>query len=299
MARLVVPGDSRLYGQLQALASRRLVFFAGLPGTGKSLLTHQLSHLAQAGGRTVHLLQWDVARPVFEAGDAGMRYPPRDGVSHGVIRKAAGLWARGAIIEWAERHPRPEHLLIGETPFVGHRFIELARRADDAAEPLLSAPSCRFAIPVPSREVRAHLEAERERRAARPLHRREREDAPPHVLRDLWGAFADVARTLGVSAEESGEVGGGPPARAPAAVVRYDPPAYQRVYERLLRHRHTDVLSLDTILPTAAFSVYDFAVAPREVVPVPGDAAERIREVEARYPDLAILDREISQWWVV
>ncbi len=299
LTRLVVRVDSPLHDQLQGLAARRMVFFAGLPGTGKSLLTHQLTHMAYAAGRTVHLLQWDIARPAFEASDAAARYPLRDGVSHGVIRMAVGLWARAAIVEWAARHPGPEHLLIGETPFVGHRFIELARRADDAAEPLLSAPSCRFAIPVPSREVREFLEAERERRTAHPLHALEREDAPPDVLRDLWLALTDVARTLEVAAPNIGGAGDSAPARDPAARVPYDPPVYRRVYETVLKHRHTDVVPLDTILPTGAFSVYDFAVARHELVPAPEETARFIREAEARYPDLDALEREIARWWAV
>ncbi len=293
--RLVARADPRLFDQLQDLAPRRMVFFAGLPGTGKSLLTHQLAHLAHAGGRTVHLLQWDVARPAFEVSDAGKRYPMRDGVTHSVIRKAAGLWARSAIVAWAAHHPAPEHLLIGETPFVGHRFIELARRADDAAEPMLSAPSCRFVIPVPSREVRGFLEAERERRVARPFHARERDDAPPHVLRDLWQALADVALTLGVVAATA-------PAAAPpdpATAVPYDPPVYQRVYEMLLRHRHADAMPLDTILSTAEFSVYEFEMVRQDIVPTPEDAVSFIREVETRYPDPGALEREVARWWEV
>jgi len=111
-----------------------MVFFAGLPGTGKSLLAHQLAHLASGAGRRIHLLQWDVARPVFEAAPAGRRYPLVDGVTHAVIRKAAGLWVRHAVAGWSERHRGPEPLLVGETPLVGNRFVELAQQADDAAE---------------------------------------------------------------------------------------------------------------------------------------------------------------------
>lgn len=275
-----------------------MVFFAGLPGTGKSLLVHQLAHLANAGGRTVHLLQWDVARPAIEASDAGTRYPQRDGVSHAVIRMAAGLWARAAIVEWAVS-TGPEHLLIGETPFVGHRFIELARRVDDTAEPFLSALGCRFVIPVPSREVREFLETERERRAVQPVHAREREDAPPQVLRDLWQALVEVAQTLGIAPEAPASAGGGFPARDSPARVPYDPLVYRRVYETVLTRRHTEVAPLDTILPTGAFSVYDFAVARQDLIPTQEEAAWFIREVEARYPDMDLLEREVARWWVV
>src|SRR5262249_12663657 len=160
-----------LHARLAALArDRRWVFFAGLPGTGKSLMVNQLAHLAQAAGRTVHLLQWDTARPAFEASPAGQRYPVVDGVTQGVVRKAVGLWVPAALLDWERRHPDPGHLLVGETPLVGNRFVELARPADDAAEARLTAPGTAFVIPVPSREVRVHMEGERARRAARPLH---------------------------------------------------------------------------------------------------------------------------------
>src|SRR5262245_46311135 len=102
---LVLQADPRLERQVRGLARRRMVLFAGLPGTGKSLLSHQLAHLAVAHGRTVHLLQWDVARPVFEASTAGRPYPPVDGVTQAVLRKAAGLWSRQAVATWSERHP--------------------------------------------------------------------------------------------------------------------------------------------------------------------------------------------------
>ena len=280
-SHLVVGAARGLEAQLRGLAAHRMVFFAGLPGTGKSLLAHQLAHLALGAGRSVHLLQWDVARPVFEASPAGRRYPLTDGVTHAVIRKAAGLWVRQALVAWNERHPGPEPMLIGETPFVGSRFIELARRVDDPAEAVLTSPSCRFVIAVPSRDVRRFLEAERERRSARPLHPREREDAPPQVLRDLWRELADVA----------GRLGGGEPSD------EYDPAVYRRVYETILRHRNVEIVPLDVILPTETLSVYDFAVDPLNLVPIEDEAGAFIASVERRHPDRTVLDREIDGWW--
>jgi hypothetical protein len=269
-----------------------MVFLAGLPGTGKSLLVHQLAHVARDAGRTIHLLQWDVARPVFEACAAGGRYPPTDGVTHAVIRKAAGLWARRALVGWNERHPDREHFLIGETPLVGNRFVELVQRLGDRAESLLTAPSSRFVVAVPSVEVRRFLEAERERRAAHPLHPREREDAPPGVLRDLWRELLAVARQLGIAAAASaGRVDEG---RDP-----YDPAVYQRVYETVLRHRNVEVMALDIILPTETLSVYDFAMTPHALVPTEAEAADLIREVERGRPDPTTVEREIATWWQV
>jgi len=298
--RLVVDADRRLAEQVRGLSARRMVFFAGLPGTGKSLLVHQLAHLASAAGRKIHLLQWDVARPVFEASPVGQRYPLAEGVTHPMIRKAAGMWVRHALARWSERHPATEHLLVGETPFVGNRLVELARRLDDRAEALLTDPSCRFVIAVPSGAVRKYLEGERERRAASPLHPREREDAPPHVLRDLWRDLVDVARSRGISAP-----GTAPTIRREGAGVAgddltpYDPIVYRRVYEEVLRHRNVEVVALDVILPTERLSVYDFAVAPLDLVPTEAEAEQFIHDAQRRHADLTALEREVARWWEV
>jgi hypothetical protein len=296
---LVIDADPRLAEHLDRLAGQRMVFVVGLPGTGKSLLIHQLVHVAGRAGRRVHLLQWDVARPVFETSGAGQTFPQADGVTHPVIRRAAGLWVRAALAEWDERNRAPAHLLVGEAPFVGGRFVELARRLEDHAEDLLTAETCRFVIAAPSREVRRFIETERERRAARPLHPREREDAPPHVLRALWRDLAGIARELGLtepSAARLDEID--PSAPAGAEPVPYDPTAYARVYTRVLRHRRAEVLTHDVILPTRALSVYDFAVRPHDVVPTGEEADAFIREVERRYAAASTaLDTEADRWW--
>ncbi len=285
---LVVREDPRVYSRLEQLAlESRIVFFAGLPGTGKSLLIHQLAHLAHAAGRTIHLLQWDVVRPLFEASAAGRRYPILNGVTHIVIRKAVGAWARHGLIAWQKRCRHPRHLLIGETPLVGHRLIELARRMDDAAEPLLTAASCQFVIPVPSRDVRRFLEDERHRRIHRPTHDREREDAPPDVLRILWEQLVDVARQLGL---ETTRVKDTPP---------YDPDLYTRVYRTVLTHRHAQDLPVETRFPSAAFSVYEFDLPTHELVPIAHEPDRFIVEVERQYPDLNTLQEEVARWYHV
>jgi hypothetical protein len=280
--RLVVRDDPDLHAHLQALARLRMVFVAGLPGTGKSLVVHQLAHLAAAAGRRVHLLQWDVARPVFEATETGRRYPVVDGVTQPLVRRAVGRWARRAIVECAATSPGA--LLLGETPFVGGRLIELARPADDAAEALLAAPDCRFAIAVPSVEVRRFLEEERARRAAAPRHPREREDAPPDVLRDLWRQLASVARTLGLEVA----AGGDPP---------YDPDVYRAVFEAVLRRRRVEVVSVRTVLPTGTMSAYDLGASAADLLPDPEEADRMLREVEAAHPDPGALAREVDRWW--
>jgi hypothetical protein len=304
----LILGASPLRDALDALArDARLVFFAGLPGTGKSLLIHQLAQLAHARGRAVHLLQWDVARPVFEASAPGRRYPQDCGVTHGVVRLAVGRWARAAVLGWHARHPGDGAVLIGETPFVGNRLIELARPERDAAEALLTAERTRFVIPVPSRELRRHLEAERARRATSPLHPREREDAPPEVLESLWRELVEVARALGILPSAPPASGADASVRAPTGdaaedrVARptpsYDPVIYQAVYERLLAHRHAQPLAVDTRLPADALSPYDLGVPARDLVPTEAEAGRFVEEVEARAGDAETVKRSIERWY--
>jgi hypothetical protein len=277
---LIVQEDPGLHDRLEQLARDcRTAFFAGLPGTGKSLMIHQLAHLAAAVGRSVHLLQWDTA---------GRRYPMRRGVTHSVIRKALGVWVRDALARWDKSCPGSGDLLIGETPLVGSRFVELARRLDDAAEPLLAAASCRFVIPIPSRDVRRFLEAARDRRARQPAHAREREDAPPNLMRELWEHLAGVAPRLGIDAVREG-----------SRPLPYDPALYGRIYQRVLRHRHTEILSMEKPLPSESISVYDFAIAAHDVLPAPEEAAARIAWVERRYPNPGTLEEEINRWYEV
>ncbi|MBI1960026.1 MAG: hypothetical protein HYS36_12475, partial [Candidatus Rokubacteria bacterium] len=200
---------------------------------------------------------------------------------------AVGRWARSALARWHAGHPGFEDLLIGETPFVGHRLIELARPSPDEAEAVLSAEWTRFVIPVPSRALRAHLEAERARRAEAPLHSREREDALPEVLRDLWRQLVGVSRALGLA----------DPAARPDDDVPYDPATYQRVYERLLTRRHARALPLHTRLPTEGLSAYDFRVPTTDLAPGEEEAARFIGEIEGAYPDPAAVEREIGGWY--
>jgi hypothetical protein len=287
-AGLILSSGAPLLETLTSLTrNARLAFFAGLPGTGKSLLVHQLAHLAHARGRRIHLLQWDVARPVFEASDPGRQYPQQAGVTHGMIRLAVGQWARAALARWHAQHPGFADLLIGETPFVGHRLVELARRDRDPAESVLTAEWTRFVIPVPTRDLRAHLEAERARRAGQPLHPRESEDAPPDVLHDLWRQLVLVARTLGLVGDEVRRGDDAP----------YDPLIYQRVYEHLLVHRHAEAVALDTRLPTADFTPYRFEIPTVDVVPTLAEASHAIHDVQASYPDAKDLQEAIERWY--
>jgi hypothetical protein len=286
MHTLLFEPESALYRQMQTLVrQKRMIFVAGLPGTGKSLLIHQLSHIANATQRSVWLLQWDTCRPPFEACVAGKRYPQDRGATHPMIRVAVGLWVRQALAYWhAQLDERA--ILIGETPFVGNRFTELAERRTDDIEPMLAGAQCQFLLSVPSVKLRAHMEAERERRAAHPMHEREKEDAPPNVLRDLWHQLAAAAGHLGM-----------PNAPAQPNSAPYDPHIYEAVFMRLLKNRQVQVWHMDEILPAQTFSAYDYKIAISHVLPTPDEANQAIGLTEQVYSDSILLQNKITHWY--
>jgi hypothetical protein len=236
---------------------------------GKSLLLQQLARMAQHAGRQVFLLQWDVARGAFETDAILARYPEVNGFTHAAIKRAAGLWTRMAVLQWHRAHGAARNLLLGEAPLVGGRLVELAEPGDDEAETLLAGEDTRFLLPVPSREVRAVIEAARERSIAAPAHARERADAPPNVLRALW---EDVYR--------DGHRAGLVPAPDGAGPVPYDPGAYRAVYTSWLRHRHLTVIEMDRLLP-AAGSVYDVEAVAGELSPSAQEVERVMRAIDA------------------
>lgn len=273
--------------RLRELArTHRMLFIAGLPGVGKSLLLRELAEAAHAHGRRVFLLQWDVARGPFDAPSLLARYPEVEGITHAVLRRAAGLWARDAVAAWAAQHTGDHALLAGETPLIGHRFVELAKPAEDAAEAALSAPATRFLVPVPTVEVRRAIESARAATTASPRHERERSDAIPAVLRVLWHELLDAARQL---AAERGDL--------PPVDVGYDPDMYVAIFAQALRGRHWEPLPIDVALPPQSRSVYDVDAPIVDLAPTEADAEAYVARVEREYPDLAVLQRETAAWW--
>lgn len=245
MTRLILPPDSAIYHCLTHLINEcDRVFFAGLPGVGKSLLLQQFTLMARAAGRRVTLLQWDVARQPFET----PRYPLADGATHPMVIRATGVWLRGALVEWDTRAQHGADLLIGEVPLNGGRFMEIALPADDEAEALLRDSRTRFVIPVPSIDVRALIELRRERSIAAPGHENEAHDAPPDLLRSLWQDVHQVAVALGL-------------APATPGVAPYSPLVYAAVYRHLLRHRQAQELPIDEALQPSG-SVYEHVEQP-------------------------------------
>ena len=281
MSQVILAPEGAIYREFSQLIDEAdLVFFAGLPGVGKSLLLQQLSLMALAAGRRVTLLQWDVARQPFET----PRYPLTAGATHPLIIKATGFWLRRALVEWDARARKPADMLIGEVPLNGGRFIEIARPAADQAEALLTDERTQFRIPLPSIEVRALIEARRERSIAEPQHENEAHDAPPDLLRALWQDVYKVAATLGLARTLPGD--------AP-----YSPAVYEAVYRHLLRHRHAHPLPItEPLKPTA--SVYDHDEPLPSLCATAAQAKAIMTEVETSLtPEAAIADA--AKWYEV
>ena len=272
---------SQVFAEL--IASADMVFVAGLPGVGKSLMLQQLTLMAQQAGREVDLLQWDTVRVVFER----PIYPVIAGVTHPMVIRATNLWLRGALVEWqrasAERaDARP--MLVGELPIVGDRFMAVVRKLDDCAESILSRPGAQFIIPTPTVEMRAIMEASRERTFAEPRHWNEVNDCPPDVMRDLWQEWVDIARRLKL-------------ADTPAGEVAFSPEIYLAVFRYLLRHRHFRALPIEEILEVQ-HSVYAFEEPPRQVQPSQAES-DRILASLASAVDLDTIIAESAAWYKV
>jgi hypothetical protein len=125
----------------------------------------------------------------------------------------------------------------------------------------------------------------RRRRAARPLHPREREDAPPEVLRDLWRQLARVAAALSLAEAAAGDE------------IPYDPALYVAVYRHVLRRRHVDVVPMDTRLPAAALSPYAFAVPVEDLRPAAHEVAPLIAAAAREWGDPVALQQALEQWY--
>jgi hypothetical protein len=264
------PPESPACRALQAAAERaRCVVICGIPGTGKSLLLREQAILADAQGRTVHRLQWDVARQPFDRPDILKRYPEIDGSTHPVIRQAAGLWVRGAIAGWFQQQSDPGQLLLIEAPLVGARFIELAQVMQDDAEPHLAASTTVYLVPVPSREVRAAIEAARVREIAQPRHARDAANAIPALVDRLWLAVVGAARDLKLPGAAAGD--------------EYSPELYADLYRHVLRHRHVSAVPIDEIVPSSG-SPHELERPTPEVAPHDAEVTSLMQEAAPGSP---------------
>ena len=95
---------------LEAAQCCRIVFFTGLPASGKSFLLREQVSMAVSVGRRVQIIRWDSGLAAFSTEKILAKYPDIKDGSHPIIRLAAGLWGRQAVAHWLEQHSNPFHV---------------------------------------------------------------------------------------------------------------------------------------------------------------------------------------------
>ena len=283
---IIIPPTSQVYMMLNRLVdNQRIVFLTGLPGVGKSLLLNQLAHLAHFSGHQVYLLQWDILRDAFMTDRIASLFPDTDGITHSVIRRAAGLWVRQAVAQWHQKHLGEKSILIGEAPLIGNRLLELVLPRNDAAESILLEKSTRFVLPIPSRRIRRLMETARQTSIKNPRNSRELNDAAPEVLKALWRELIRAAMALNIPTPPKGSDEG------------YDPRIYESVYLQVLKHRRYEITRLNITLSAHSRSVYTFNMPVEELIPNASEVSHSIEEVEHTYPNLHGLEQEMEEWY--
>ena len=279
----IIPPDSPIGRRFRALVrDKDLLFMAGLPSSGKSLLLQQLMILAHQAYRSVHVLQWDRARAPFETGHWLSRFPEVNNLTHPAIRKAVGIWAREAVAGWQREKGRSRDVLIAELPVVGGRLAELLCPADDGAEAVLRSDSAMFLVPVPTTKMRRVITGFRAESFARPRNDQETRDAPLHIVAGDWLAARRLYnRWNGLGDDDRRD-------------AEYDPDIYRRVFGHLLRYRNLEFLSVDREYP-AAGSAYDRPCAVAELTAAPDDVARAFTEMTRRYPGDSVISA-VDRW---
>jgi hypothetical protein len=287
MGKVVIPVGTVNGAEMAAAAEHcRMIFFAGLPASGKSFFLQQQTLLAAQAGRKVHILRWDAGLAAFETDSLLAQYPEVNGVSNPIIRKAAGVWARQAEARWHADFPDPKNILIGEVPISGNRFVELVQTHQDAAEPMLAADSTVFLVPVPTNELRRKLETKRKASFADPQHADEARDAPPSTMEHVW--LDTCAKAIELGLVNAAEI---------ADTYAYDATIYRRFFEHLLQHRNCRSLSVDMLYPDVS-SAHDLDVANPELMASSDEVAELMAVLEST-SNADEIGQSVEAWYQV
>lgn len=228
-----IPNTSPVYQVLKENTKAKIIIFSGLPGVGKSLYINAFKNLAEAEGKEIDMLQWDVARKAFETSYIMEQYPMGEGTVHNGLKLIAGEWLMHTIKEWITFHKTSENILLIEAPLVGNRFVEIMQKQiDESLESYLSSEKCRVIVPIPSKIVRQKIEEERARQVSEEA--KVWSGAKPSVMLMLWKLTCEIANTFGKNIDVSEQ---------PA----YDPSIYEFVYGKILKHRRFIPLHIDEV----------------------------------------------------
>ncbi|WP_164660188.1 hypothetical protein [Tropicibacter sp. Alg240-R139] len=270
--QIIIPHDSPIRAHLEhAVSTCRIIFVAGLPGTGKSLMLQQIILLADQTGRRVHTMQWDAARRPFETPQWLDKFPEVDNLTHPGIRKAVGLWVRQGVLKWHEQHSDQSDLLVAELPVVGGRFTELLHQSKDDAEALLGSDQAVFFVPIPRAEIRRAIEGFRADTFANPRNDQETKDAPPEIVQNDW---LDIRRVHDLWTGTQSD---------PTTAHVYDAEIYRHVYDRLMRHRNLQILDIDRTFETKG-SAYERLVPVQELTASADEITASYAQLGEQFP---------------
>ncbi|MFD1196510.1 hypothetical protein ACFQ3C_17710 [Seohaeicola saemankumensis] len=261
----------------------RMIFFTGLPASGKSFFLRELISIAGNVGRCVHLIRWDAALASFQTDEILASYPDVADGSHPIVRRAAGLWGRQAVARWLEMHPDDADVLIGEVPIVGNRFSELVKVLSDEVEAALASETTTFVYSVPTKEIRSKLEAIRRETFSNPKHSHEANDAPPATMDLAWNLTCTKSIELGLLPSAEGE-----------SPRRYDEVLYRRFFDHLLRNRNAEALDVDTLYASSG-SAHDIQGDIFEIFATPREVADAIAAIQADM-DAEAATRAVENW---
>ena len=280
----IIPESSPVYKTLkQAAQTAKAVVFSGLPGVGKSLYINQFQLIATAEGKKVTVIQWDIARKSFETPEIAKRFPMGKGVVHNGVKLSVGKWLMDTLKSWLLSATSNKEILLIEAPLVGHRFIELATiQKDLLLEDFFSSDAFQIIAPIPSKKVRAKIEADRKAQISEDA--KVWSGAKPSVMLMLWKMICGIANEFGQSIPMDGQ----PP---------YDPAIYEFVFEKILQHRH--------FIPLHINEIYPITIVNEEELHNTGSLAaddatanQYAAMIANQYPDLEEIDLVVNGWYL-
>ncbi len=272
MYQSIIPADNKIGVSFRsAVKTQKMIFVAGLPSSGKSLMLQQLAILAHQINRPVYTIQWDASRQSFETEEGLKKYPEHNNLTHPGIRKAAGIWIRQAVQAWFELNRSTNAILIAELPVVGGRFVELLQPIKDDAEAILSSSDVLFFVPIPTHEMRKVITGHRAETFANPRNDQETKDAPISIVQNEWMITRQLYNTWNNNEGSSG------------SDSDYCPEIYTQVFNRLMRFRHFEILNIDQSFGKGD-SAYDRPVPVTEIYASDSEVSEILATIERLFP---------------
>lgn len=278
----MIPASSKLYQRLEALAQHsKLVAFTGLPGVGKSLYVKQFIKIVQKLDRPLTVIQWDMARKAFETPEIFEKFPMGDGTVHNGVKVSIGKWFIHEVDQWRMLHAFDDHILLIEAPLVGHRFIELVTPTKhDQLEHFLSNEVCQIVAPIPSKELRKKIEADR--KAQVDDNATQWIGAKPSVMLMLWKMICGIANEMGKDIDMESQ-------------PQYDPTIYEFVFSNILKHRHFTPLHIGEIFKVDISEESELAVTDSLVATA--EQANHYADLVDQAYDETTLNELVNNWY--